>query len=97
MHARITTGLAQDGKLEEVLEVVRESIVPVMKQQPGFKGYLALSDPATNKVVSITLWETEADVVAGETGGYYREQITKIAGLLASTPTREHFEVSIQI
>ena len=97
MYARVTVGLAQADKLSESLDLVKNSVVPAMKQQKGFAGYLALSDPNTNKIISITLWETEADMTAGETSGYYREQTAKMAGLLAGTPTREHFEVSIKI
>jgi heme-degrading monooxygenase HmoA len=89
--------MGQPGKLDEAVQTVQESIVPVMKQQTGFKGYLLLADPNTNKSLSITIWDTEADMTTGEGSGYYREQIAKVASLLAGPPTMEHFEVRVQL
>lgn len=96
MYARVTTSMAQPGKMDEAVQIVQESIVPVMKQQQGFKGYLLIADANTNKSISITLWDTEADMTTGESSGYYREQIAKVASVLTGSPTMEHFEVRIQ-
>jgi hypothetical protein len=46
--------------------------------------------------MSITLWETEADLMAGETSGVYGEQVAKFAGIIAAPPVREAYEVSVQ-
>jgi hypothetical protein len=48
-------------------------------------------------IYSITEWETEADMKAGETSGYYQEQIAKFGQILTSKPIREGFEVSLQV
>ncbi len=74
----------------------RDSVIPAAKQQQGFKGTFLLTDPNTGKGVSISLWETEADMRAGETSGYYQEQIAKFAQIFAGPPTREGYEVSVQ-
>jgi heme-degrading monooxygenase HmoA len=71
--------------------------MPVSKQQQGFKGAFLLTDPNTGKGVSITFWETEADMRAGEASGYYQEQIAKFAQVFAGPPTREGYEVSVQV
>jgi len=55
-----------------------------------------LLDRSTGKVVTITLWETEANLVAGETSGYFQEQLGKVAHLLATQVVREVYEVSVQ-
>ncbi len=36
-----------------------------------------MTDPDTNKLMAVTLWENKEDMEASETGGYYREQIGK--------------------
>ena len=47
---------------------------------------------------AITLWETEAEVAAGEvSGGYYGEQLAKMALLFASAPIREAYKVTAQV
>ena len=96
MYARLTISQIQPGKMDEGIQIVRDSILPAAKQQQGFRGILFLSDQSANKGIAITLWETEADMRAGEASGYYQAQIAKVASLLAAQPVREAYEVSIQ-
>lgn len=97
MYARVTTGYVQPGKVDELDQYIRETLVTLYPQQQGFKGALFLTDRSANKAIAITLWETEAEMAAGEaSGGYYREQLAKMAQLFASPPVREAYEVSIQ-
>lgn len=97
MYARVTTGNVQPGKVDELNQYTRETLVPLYPQQQGFQGALFLIDRLANKAMAITLWETEADVAAGEaSGGYYGEQLAKMAHFFASAPVREAYEVSIQ-
>ena len=83
---------------ERLGTIFNESVLPAERQQGGFRGGLLLTEPATGKAVLVSLWESEADLHAGETSGYYVEQIAKLAGvgLFAGPPVRETFEVSVQ-
>ncbi len=58
MYARVTTLQWQIGKkveaMDEAIQIVKESIVPVSKQQPGFKGFLTLLDRKGGKVILLT-------------------------------------------
>jgi heme-degrading monooxygenase HmoA len=96
MYARVTTVQIQPGKMEETIRIYRDSVVPAAKQQQGYKGVLMLADPNTGKGVSITLWETEAEMRAGEASSFYQEQLAKFASVFAAPPTRENYEVSVQ-
>ena len=96
MNARIVLGQIQIDKRDEAIGVYKESIVTAAKEQNGYKNAFLLTDSATGKFISITLWETEADMTAGEASGYYQEQIAKLGALFASPPTMEHYEVSVQ-
>ncbi len=84
-------------QLDEALEVTRSAILPVMKQQQGFKGVLTLVDRQTGKATSITLWETEADLKAGESSGYYQQQVGKLASFVAAPPIREVYEATVDL
>jgi len=97
MHARVVTVQVQPGKIDEAIRIYRDSVVPAAKQQKGFKGATLLTDSNTSKGISVTLWETEGDLNAGEASGYYQEQIAKFGGVFAMTPVREQFEVSVQV
>lgn len=99
MHARLTSIQLQPGMTKRLADRFRESVLPTSRQQHGFHGGLVLADPASGKTVLISLWESEADLRAGESNGYYVEQISKLAGvgLFAGPPVRETFEVKLEI
>ena len=96
MYARVTFATAQPGKVDEVTKVMRDSVLPALKKQKGFKGLSFLTDRNTNKGMVIGMWNTEADMTAGESSGFYREQVAKALPLLSGQPTMEHYEVSVK-
>ena len=93
MHCRVTSVRLQPGKFEEALALYENSVLPAAKLQKGFKDVHLMADRAVGKVLAISIWETEADMVEGERNGYYREQITKFSTMFAETPVAEHYEV----
>ncbi|MFL5805418.1 MAG: antibiotic biosynthesis monooxygenase family protein [Roseiflexaceae bacterium] len=95
MYARMTTFHTQPGTIDEAIHIVQNAVLPAVRQQPGFKGGLALADYSTGKLIGITLWETEADMLASEANGYYREQVGKIGSFLAGQPVREAYVAGI--
>ena len=97
MHARVVTVQIQPGKIDEAIRIYRDSVMPAVKEQKGFKGATLLTDSSTGKGISVTLWETQADLTAGEASGFYQEQIAKFGGVFAMPPVREHYEVSVQV
>jgi heme-degrading monooxygenase HmoA len=96
MYARVTFATAQPGKADEVTKIMRDSILPALKKQKGFKGLTLLMNRSTNKGLVVVLWNTEADLMAGESGGFYKDQVAKVATLLAGSPTMEHYEVGVK-
>jgi heme-degrading monooxygenase HmoA len=95
MYARAVNVEFQSGKVEEANRIVKESIVPVLQKQKGFKGQLLLAQRDTGKAISINMWETEADLAQFETSPLYRELMGKLAGVLARPPSGERYEVSV--
>ena len=97
MYARVTTVQIQPGAADDVTQYVRESVVPAAKQAQGFGGIQILLNPATNKGIAITFWDSEADMAAGEaSSGYYTQALAGSAQFFASPPTREAYEVRIK-
>jgi len=97
MHARVTISEGKLDKVDEAISIIQDSIAPAAKQQKGFKGLATLMDRSTGKGISITLWETEADMLAGEASGYLKEQYAKAMPTLAGPPTTEHYEVAVMV
>ncbi len=96
MYARVTIVQLQPSKINEGIQIYRDSVVPAAKQQQGFKEALLLTDQSSNKAITIALWETEADLLASETSGYYQAQVAKVASIVTAPPVREVYEVSVQ-
>ena len=96
MHARVTIGQMFVAKLDEAITIYRDSVVPAAKQQKGFKGLYVLTDRKTGKGLTIALWETEADMMAGENSGYYQQQVAKFKDFLSAPSVREAYEVTVK-
>lgn len=94
MHARVILGKVKHGKQEEATKIYRESIEPATKNQKGFVKMHLLTDPDTSKFITITIWETEHDMLAGESSGYLQEQMDKIAPLFIGPPAVQHYVVT---
>jgi heme-degrading monooxygenase HmoA len=99
MHARVTTIQLQPGMTDRLEGIFNESVLPAARQQEGFRGGLLLASGSTGKAVLVSLWESEADLQAGESNGYYVEQVARLAGvgLFAGPPVRETYEVKLQV
>jgi heme-degrading monooxygenase HmoA len=95
MYARVTFAHSLPGKSDEVMQIHRESVVPACKQQKGFKGLYLLHDHTTGKGITMSLWDTEADMTAAETSGFYQQQLAKFKDVLDAKTVREGYEVSI--
>ena len=95
MYVRLTTFHTQPGTIDEAIRIVHDAVLPAVRQQPGFKGGLALADESTGKLIGIMLWETEAAMLANAANGYYREQVGTIGSFLVDQPLREAYVAGI--
>lgn len=96
MHARVMISVTRPEKLDEVRSMVSSPAGLAAMQQKGCKGLLTLGDPKTGKGIAITLWETEADMTATETGPYWEAAMAAGAPFFTAPPTFEHYEVLAQ-
>jgi heme-degrading monooxygenase HmoA len=95
MHARIITLCPKAGQKERVLRICEEVVTPAAERQKGFCGLLLMSDAEVDRFLGVTLWDTEADMLAGEHGGYLQEQIGNLILFLAGPPVIRHHVVDI--
>ena len=92
MLARVGTGVVKPGMIRELTERLSEALYPEYRNATGFAGSLLLKNSDNGKVLSITLWETEADLVAGESRT--EDLRASLGPLFAAQRLRETFEVS---
>ncbi len=69
MHARMTTLEGSPDRIDEGLRQVREHALPQLQQQDGFKGFVALGDRQSGKLIGISFWESEQAMQAAEEVG----------------------------
>ncbi len=57
MFARIVEFIPKVEKKEELIKVVRNEVLPILKKQPGFLEILPfLPESTTEKAITVTLW-----------------------------------------
>lgn len=65
MHVRITT-VTDASNIDGGLAVLRDQVLPQMRQQHGFRGLSASGDRAAGVVAVLSVWDSEADLEASE-------------------------------
>ena len=66
MHARMSTLEGSPDQMDEGLRDVKEHVLPLLQQQDGFKGFIALGNRQSGKLIGITFWESEQAMQASE-------------------------------
>ena len=97
MYARVITAQVQPGKIDEAVSIYRNTVVPAVRRQKGFKGISLLIDRNTGEHLRIVIWGTEAETTADEATGLLHEQIGKMASTFAGSPITEYCEVSAHV
>lgn len=96
MHARVTTLQGDPNKVEDGIRFFRDQVVPVARQQPGFKGARLLIDRRSGKAQAVTLWDSAETAQAAESAmNQQRAQGAQTLG--ATAPTTEVFEVAVLV
>jgi len=85
MYVGLSWGSYSTGNEIEIRRVVQEQVIPGMKQQPGFDGYIGGIDRSAENVVGLSFWETRdqaqamtaqpaqlASLVRSQLDDYYR-------------------------
>jgi heme-degrading monooxygenase HmoA len=96
MFARFTIVQVNIDKIDEVIKLYEDSVVPAAKSQKGYRGAYLFTDRKAGKGFSISLWDSEEDAIANEQSGYYKEQVSKFAEYFTAPPVQEGYEVSVQ-
>ncbi len=95
MYARVIFGKIVPQNEHTMTQFYRDFVVPTARQQKGFKGIIQMVHPETGETLSISLWETEADMKATENNAYYKEQFAKLASFDAMGPKPEAYKVNV--
>jgi hypothetical protein len=78
--------------VEEVVERFREEVLPLLHEQDGYEGTLALTTPEGNALL-VTLWDTAE--AADRSAEFAAEQRNQFVTVFRTPPGREHYEVAV--
>jgi heme-degrading monooxygenase HmoA len=59
MHARVSTIEAPPERVDEGIDRVLNTVIPKLRDVPGFDGVLSLVDRTSGRSLTITLWASE--------------------------------------
>lgn len=93
MYARITTAQAKPGKVDEVLRIWDQQVMAQLPQQAGYKGFQTCVNRDTNKLLTLTYWETREDADRTLNSDWMRQILGLFAGTFVAPPTQEHYAV----
>ena len=96
MYVRAGTSQIQSGKMQEAIDIANDSVVSAVKAQKGFRGIYFMTNAASGNFLTLSVWETEADMLASESDGFSQEQCAKIGALMAGPPEFGYYELSVE-
>ena len=97
MYARMTVAQVQPERFDEAVTAVQDAFVPAAREQPGYRGFLLLTERDQQRLVGISFWETEAELQSsGGASGYYQQRIAEFADLVTAPPTITVHEVAVR-
>ncbi len=96
MIARVTRFQVNVDKVDESIKAFKESVIPAVKLQKGYRSGYLLTDRKTGKCISIAFWDSEKDAVADEQSGQYQERVDIGKNQHTAPPIHELYEVAIQ-
>jgi heme-degrading monooxygenase HmoA len=95
MYARMLRMQVRPERIDEAAKVFAEKILPGCREQPGYRGSYFLVERNLGECVPVTLWETEADMLATEENRFFQNQLMKFLGLFHHGLFRESYEIAI--
>jgi heme-degrading monooxygenase HmoA len=95
MHARMLKMQVKPERIDEAARIFAEDVIHGCRGQTGYRGAYFLVDRKLGECVPVTLWETEADMVATEENRFFQTQLMKFLGLFHHALVRDSYEVSV--
>ncbi len=66
MFANVSTYQGPPDQIDDGIRYAQENILPTLKEVEGFEGIYLLVDRQSDKVLTVTLWESEEALRASE-------------------------------
>ena len=96
MYASVTQIQLLPDKIDELVRIFENDLVPAVKPFPGLQHFYLLTDAETGTGYTISVFESEEAARAFYSSGVFQQQIDKIREFFAGPPPmREIFKVRV--
>lgn len=95
MYVRMTFFKLRQGKMQELRDLYNKEVVSAHKGHKGIR-FVHLLESLDNKDegISLTAWDTRADLEAYEKSGEYERLVAKFKNMYAEEPLLKSYEVT---
>lgn len=93
MYARMVSGQFKPEKLNFVTQTLEKDVIPLLKQQHGFRDEVSFFDNDLQEMNAISFWDSKQDLQKYEREIYPKVH-EKMAGAFTKQPKTRDFEVS---
>jgi heme-degrading monooxygenase HmoA len=91
MFARNVSVHLKPNTLSDYTRTFENDTLPLLRKQKGFKDEITLSNPGSQDVIAISLWDSKTDAEAYNTNTY-PEVLRSFARMIDGTPKVQTFE-----
>jgi hypothetical protein len=91
MFARNVSIHLKSNMLSDYTRTFEKDVLPLLRQQKGFRDEITLSNPGSVDVIAISLWDTKTNAEAYNTNTY-PEVLKTVARMIDGTPKVQTFE-----
>jgi len=91
MFARNVSIHLKSNMFNDYTRTFEKNVLPLLRQQKGFRDEITLSNPGSVDVIAISLWDTRANAEAYNTNTY-PEVLRTLARMIDGTPQVQTFE-----
>ena len=85
MFARNVSIRLKSNMLSDFLQTFENEVLPILRQQKGFKDEITLSNPGSPDVIAISLWETK-DSAEAYKEDTYPQVLNTVEKMIEGTP-----------
>lgn len=95
MYLRLTFFKVKDGTMGELRELYNREVIPAHKSHKGLRFvHLLESMDERSEGISVTAWDTKADLDAYEKSGDYERLVGLFNDMYAGKPSLKSYEVT---
>jgi hypothetical protein len=95
MHARVNIIGFKPEALPLAIERYRETSLPMIRAWPGYHSALAMMQPLSGKVFTVSNWETAAQRDESGLRMEYIQNLSSYGDMISGSVTRESYEVVV--